>query len=103
MEERFWAGPDMVFLSTHRAPGLALERGDQVELPRIMYVQNPNDPIHPRAHLEHFVANYRRAGGRVELQLFEGASYDIIRSDPSSAAAKSIFQKMIDFIHRLGR
>jgi acetyl esterase len=99
-QEQYWGTEEAM---AEGAPGLALERGDKVELPRIMYVQNPNDPIHPRAHLEHFVANYRKAGGQVELELFEGASYDIIRSDPSSAPAKSIFQKMIDFIHRLGR
>lgn len=99
-QEQYWGTEEAM---AEGAPGLALERGDQVELPRIMYVQNPNDPIHPREHLEHFVANYRKAGGQVDLELFEGASYDIIRSDPSSAAARSIFQKMIDFIHRLGR
>jgi len=99
-QEQYW-GTEAAM--TEGAPALALERGDKVELPRIMYVQNPADPIHPRPHLDQFVANYRKAGGHLELELFEGASYDIIRSDPSSSAAQSIFAKMVDFIHRLGR
>lgn len=78
---------------------LALERGDKVELPKILYVQNPEDPLHPRVLMEQFIANYRNRGGSVQLRLFEGQKYDLPRSDPSSPAAKEVIAAIVDFIH----
>ncbi len=78
---------------------LALERGDAVELPHILYLQNPKDPLHPRPLLERFVEVYRQRGGKVELMLFEGGQYDLPRSDPSSPGAKKIIDRIVSFIH----
>jgi acetyl esterase/lipase len=78
---------------------LALERGDEVELPHILYLQHPEDPMHPRPLMEQFVANYRARGGTVRLSLFDGAAYDVPRSDPSSAIAKKVIAEIVDFIH----
>ncbi len=78
---------------------LALERGDEVELPHILYLQHPADPMHPRALMEQFVAHYRARGGTVRLSFFEGAAYDLPRSDPSSPAAKKVIAEIVDFIH----
>src|SRR5207247_2471734 len=52
-------------------PVLALERGERVELPPVLYVQAERDPAHPRPHLDRFVAQYRKAGGHVDLQLYD--------------------------------
>jgi acetyl esterase/lipase len=82
------------------SPTLALERGDPVELPRILYLQNPADTLHPRANLEQFIANYRRRGGDVQMEFFEGAAYDLVRTDPSSECARQAIAKIIAFIHR---
>jgi acetyl esterase/lipase len=78
---------------------LALERGDEVELPKILYLQHPDDPMHPRPLMEQFVANYRARGGTVRLSLFEGAQYDVPRSDPSSPTAKKVIAEIVAFIH----
>ena len=48
-------------------PALALERGEQVQLPPVLYVQGTEDLAHPRPHLDRFVAAYRKAGGVVDL------------------------------------
>ncbi|HLH77555.1 MAG TPA: alpha/beta hydrolase [Candidatus Binataceae bacterium] len=84
-------------------PGLALERGDPMELPPLLYVQNPDDPLHPRANLERFVAAYRKAGGEVEIQWFEGDNYDLLRSDADAPAAQRALRAMSDFAHRHAR
>jgi acetyl esterase/lipase len=81
------------------SPVLALERGDEVEFPKILYLQNPIDRMHPRHLMEQFIANYRKRGGDVRQELFEGAAYDVVRSDPSAASAKAAVAKIIDFIH----
>lgn len=78
---------------------LALERSDAVERPRILYLQNPADPLHPRPLLERFVKAYRERGGEVRLELFEGPRYDLPRSDPASPEAKRIIATIAGFIH----
>lgn len=67
------------------SPNLALQRGDKVELPDILYLQHAADTLHPRSNLDAFVAGYRKAGGTVELHFF----------DP---AAKAAVAKIVGFI-----
>lgn len=97
MQEKYWLTEDAM---GEGSPTLALERGDEVELPNILYLQNPADLLHPRHLLEQFVTNYRKQGGRLQLEFFEGAAYDLVRSDPSSQSAQLAIQKIIDFIRR---
>jgi acetyl esterase len=82
-------------------PVLALQRGERAELPPILYLQNPQDPLHPRDNLEQFVAGYRAAGGQVEVVLFEGAEYDLLRSRPDAPSACQAWRSMADFAHRM--
>jgi DAHP synthetase I family len=58
------------------SPVLALERGERVELPPVLYLQGTHDIAHPRPDLDRFVMQYRRAGGQVELVLFEGEAVE---------------------------
>src|SRR5207249_4722171 len=41
------------------APAGALERGEKVQLPPVLYLQGTDDHAHPRPHLDRFVAAYR--------------------------------------------
>src|SRR5262245_14518035 len=92
-------------------PVQALERGERVALPPVLYIQDTRDIVHPRPQLERFVELYRKAGGRVELELTEGASDAFIsrnppqalrqmyaRRDPASPVAARLVEKMIDFV-----
>ena len=38
----------------------------------VLYLSHTNDTSHPRPDLDEFVLQYRRAGGQVDLALFEG-------------------------------
>jgi acetyl esterase len=97
MQLKYWLTEDAM---GEGSPTLALERGDPVKRPNLLYLQNPIDELHPRAFVEQFVANYRKRGGDLQLEWFEGAAYDLVRSDPSSEAAKAAVRNIIDFIHR---
>ena len=97
MQRRYWLTEDAM---GEGSPMLALERGDAVEFPHILYLQNPIDELHPRHLMEQFIANYRKRGGEVRQELFEGAKYDLVRSEPSSPAATAAVAKIVDFIHR---
>ena len=96
-QEKYWITEEAM---GEGSPNLALQRGDPVELPDILYLQNPRDELHPRANLDSFVAGYRKAGGNVELEFFEGEKYDLVRSQPESQSAQQTIKKIIAFIHR---
>jgi len=81
-------------------PVLALERGERVELPPVLYLQGTNDIAHPRVDLDRFVAKYRKAGGQVELELFEGEDAGFIIRNPASPASGRALEKIIEFVHK---
>ncbi|HEU4342522.1 MAG TPA: alpha/beta hydrolase [Candidatus Binatia bacterium] len=81
-------------------PVLALERGERVEMPPVLYLQGTRDVAHPRPDLDRFVANYRKAGGSVELELLEGESEGFITRNPASPAAARAIEKIIEFVHK---
>jgi acetyl esterase/lipase len=97
MQEGYWLTEEAM---GEGSPTLALERGDAVELPNLLYLQNPEDVLHPRENLERFVTNYRKRGGNVQLEFFEGPAYDQLRSHPSSESAKQGIKKIIKFIQQ---
>ena len=80
-------------------PVLALERGQSVELPPALYLQGTRDVAHPRPDLERFVTQYRKAGGRVELELFDGEVEGFINKNPESPAAKKALDAIVAFVH----
>jgi len=81
-------------------PTMALERGEKGRTPPVLYLQGTADIAHPAPHRDRFIAAYRKAGGRVELHLFEGVGEAFITNDPTSPAARSAIDKIIDFVHR---
>jgi acetyl esterase/lipase len=80
-------------------PVLALERGEQVALPPVLYIQGTNDIAHPRVDLDRFVAQYRKAGGQVELELFEGEAEGFVIRNPASPASARAVEKIVEFVH----
>jgi acetyl esterase len=82
------------------SPVLALERGERVELPPALYLQGTRDVAHPRPDLDRFVMQYRKAGGEVELELFEGESEGFITRNPTSRAAGQAINRIIEFVHK---
>ena len=84
-------------------PVLALERGERVELPPVLYIQGTKDVAHPRVDLDRFVAQYRKAGGQVELELFEGEAEGFVIRNSSSPASGQALEKIIEFVHQQAR
>lgn len=44
----------------------------EFELPPVLYIQGTSDVAHPRADRDRFLESYPKAGGRVDLDLYEG-------------------------------
>lgn len=79
-------------------PTLALERGEPVETPPVVYIQGSADKAHPRPDLDRFVAQYRKIGGQVDLELLEGETEGFISKKP--AAAERTISRIIEFVHK---
>ncbi|HVN29259.1 MAG TPA: alpha/beta hydrolase [Candidatus Binataceae bacterium] len=108
LHDKYWKTEDAM---SEGSPLQALERGDRVELPPVLYIQDSRDIVHPRPQLERFVELYRKAGGPVDLEFSEGAAdafaprnpppalgrmYE--KRDPSSASGSRTLERIISFI-----
>jgi acetyl esterase/lipase len=81
------------------SPTLALERGERVETPPVVYIQGTRDMAHPRPDLDRFVAQYRKIGGRVDLELMEGEAEGYIGRKPASPAVERTISRIVEFVH----
>ena len=79
-------------------PTLALERGEAVETPPVVYIQGSRDQAHPRPDLDRFVAGYRKIGGQVDLELIEGEAEGYISK--KAAAAERTIARIVEFVHK---
>src|SRR4030095_10834 len=68
--------------------------------PRALYRQGTRDVAHPRPDLDRFVAGYRKAGGQVELELYEGEAEGFINRNPGSPAAAKAVARIVEFVHK---
>jgi acetyl esterase len=93
--ERYWVTEESM---AEGNPTMALERGENVNLPPALYIQGDMDMFHPRPHLDRFVTAYRAAGGQVDLCLVGGESGNFILKDPSSAGSRKAISAIADFV-----
>jgi acetyl esterase len=82
------------------APAYGLETGEPMDLPPMLCVQGEDDVVHPRAHLERFIAAYRAAGGDVQLGLYPGQVEGFITKKPEIAATAAAINDIVEFIKR---
>src|ERR1700730_14360549 len=108
LHDRYWKTEQAM---AEGNPVQALERGQRVALPPVLYIQDSRDIVHPCVQLERFVELYRNAGGHVDLELSEGAAdafaarnpppalgrvYE--ERDPSSPTSLRVIEKMVSFV-----
>jgi acetyl esterase/lipase len=94
--DKYWLNEENM---AEGSPTIALERGERVEMPPVLYLQGARDAAHPRPDLDRFVAGYRKAGGRVDLRLFEGEGEGFMTRNPDSPAATEALDRIIEFVH----
>lgn len=95
--DQYWGSEDTM---ADGSVARALERGEGGDLPPVIYLQGTADLAHPRPNLDRFVAAYRKAGGQLELHLFEGVGEAFVKKDPGSAASVACIEKIVEFVHR---
>lgn len=80
------------------SPCYALEAGEHMALPEMLYIQNDQDNLHPRADMDRFVRAFAKAGGSIRAEMFSGSSYDFLRADPQSPESQRALKIVTDFI-----
>lgn len=95
--DRFWQTEAAM---AEGSPVRILERGEKTALPPVLYLQGTADAVHPRDNLERFVAAYRKAGGRVELELYEGEGEGFAVFTPEAPASLAAMARIVAFLDR---
>jgi len=81
-------------------PQLILERGEKADLPPAFIAQGTNDDNVTPEMADRFVAAYRKAGGWIELQKFEGQPHTFVTKDPAAPASQQAIESFKAFIRR---
>jgi acetyl esterase len=95
--DQFWLTEEAM---AEGSPTRALERGEKVALPPALYIQGTADIAHPSADRDRFVETYRKAGGHLELELFEGEAEGFVTRNSNSPNAARAIEKIIAFVHK---
>jgi acetyl esterase len=83
-------------------PALIIERGEKVYLPPALVFQGTMDQWTPVELAERFAADYRRAGGEIDLMLFEGARHTFVNEHPFDPNSVKAVAAMTTFIKKHG-
>ncbi len=95
--DKYWGSTETMAQAN---PTRLLERGEKALMPPVVYLQGTADLAHPVPNRERFIASYRKAGGKVDLHLFDGVGEAFVTNDPTSQQARDCIEKIIEFVHR---
>ena len=95
MHDLYWGDEETM---AEAAPARALAAGERTELPRTLCVARSYEEAHPRPDLDEFIAQYRKAGGHIEVNIFEGEGERLLQ-DLSNPDAQRALELMTTFIH----
>ena len=103
VSERIVAMHDMYWVTEEAmgeaAPGRMLARGERTELPPTLCLARTYEAPHPRPDLDEFIMQYRKAGGQIDVTIFEGEGEGVLR-DVSTDVAQQALEQMIAFIQK---
>jgi acetyl esterase len=81
-------------------PPRMLARGETVDLPPALVFGGDKDEWVPVDVMRKFVADYQKAGGVAELQLYEGANHGFMTGKPDAPYAARAIERMRGFIRK---
>jgi acetyl esterase/lipase len=96
LHDQYWQTEEAM---AEAAPARMLAGGEGTALPPALCLARSYEASHPRPDLDEFVRQYRKAGGQVDVTIFEGEGEDLL-SDLSSQIAKQTLEQMSAFIHQ---
>jgi len=96
MHDQYWQTEEAM---AEAAPAHILDSGERTALPPVLALRRDYEEAHPRPDFDEFVGKYGKAGGQIEVTIFEGEGERIL-SDPSTPIAKQALEQMSAFIHQ---
>ena len=96
MHEQYWGTEEAM---AEGAPARILAAGEKTELPPTLALRRSYEAAHPRPDFDEFIDQYRKAGGPIDLTIFEGEGEGLL-SDLSSDVGKRTLEEMGAFIHK---
>ncbi len=96
MHEQYWQTEEAM---AEGAPARILASGEKTALPPTLALRRSYEDAHPRPDFDEFIEQYRKAGGQIDVTIFEGEGEGLLR-DLSSDVAKQTLEQMGAFIHQ---
>jgi len=96
MHEQYWGTEEAM---AEGAPARILAGGEKTALPPTLALRRSYEAAHPRPDFDEFIEQYRKAGGQIDVTIFEGEGEGLLR-DLSSDVAKQTLEEMGVFIHQ---
>jgi acetyl esterase len=97
--DRFFGSEDAQIDAT---PALIIERGEKVYLPPALVFQGTADQYTTVELAQRFAADYRKAGGDIDLELYDGAKHTFVNEHPFDPNSVKAVQTTIAFIKQHG-
>ena len=95
MHDMYWVTEEAM---AEAAPARILAGGERTELPPTLCLARDYEAAHPRPDLDEFIAQYRKAGGRLDVTIFDGEGEGVLR-DLATEVAQQALEQMTAFIH----
>jgi acetyl esterase/lipase len=96
MHDQYWQTEEAM---AEAAPARILARGERTALPPTLCMARQYEEGHPRPDLNEFIHQYRQAGGKIDVTIFEGEGEGLLRN-LSSPTAQQALEQMTTFIHQ---
>ena len=96
MHDMYWETEEAM---AEAAPARMLAGGERMALPPTLCVARSYEAGHPRPDLDEFILQYRKAGGQIDVTIFEGEGEGLL-SNPSSEVARQALEQMTSFIYQ---
>ena len=96
MHEQYWGTEEAM---AEGAPARILARGEKTALPPTLTLRRAYEASHPRPDFDAFIDQYRKAGGSIDVRIFEGEGGGLL-SDLSSQVAEQTIEEMGKFINK---
>lgn len=93
MHDMYWVTEEAM---AEGAPARILASGERTELPPTLCLARDYEAAHPRPDLDEFILQYRKAGGQIDVTIFEGEGG--VLGDLSTDVAQQALEQMTAFI-----
>jgi len=93
----YWGSPESM---AEGSPQTATEEDEHLEMPPILVLLKNNDANHPLEMQERFISSYRKRGGSVEVETFDGLAEHGMVPSPDVPETMRAIDTIVSFIQR---